>query len=268
MDVSVILVSYNTLDLTRNCLKSLYEKTNGVNFEIFVVDNNSKDGSPEMVEREFPDVKLIRNSENKGFGAANNIAIKNSNAKYVFCLNTDTLLTGNSIKQFFDYMEQNPDVGAAGGQLTDVDGNFVSSVGIFAGTKRLLFSLFGLRYIFPRYYKKKFALVKAVNYEKITEVDSISGANLFLRKNLIDKIGAFDEQFFMYFEETDLCYRIHKAGYKVMFLPESKIIHLEGKSFSPLKMRYHRSSMLRYYKKNVGYLPYLILRFLFFVKPL
>ncbi|MGM9994014.1 MAG: glycosyltransferase family 2 protein [Candidatus Avigastranaerophilus sp.] len=268
MDVSVILVSYNTLDLTRNCLKSLYEKTNGVNFEIFVVDNNSKDGSPEMVEREFPDVKLIRNSENKGFGAANNIAIRKSSAKYILCLNTDTVLTGNSIKQFFDYMEQNPDAGAMGGQLTDINGNPLSSVGFFAGTKRLLFSLFGLRYIFPKYYEEKFALVKAVNYDSITEVDSISGADLFLRKSLIDKIGAFDEQFFMYFEETDLCYRVHKAGYKVIYFPQSRIIHLEGRSFSPSKMQYHRSSMLKYYKKNVGYLPYLILKFLFFVKPL
>ncbi len=219
-----------------------------------------------MIEKEFPDVRLIRNPDNKGFGAANNIAIRLSNAKYVFCLNTDTLLLDNSVKQFFDYMENNPDVGACGGMLLDKNKNPANSIGRFPNTNRLLFSLFGLRFIFPNYYKKHYSLCKIPTFTEETQVNSITGADLFLRKNITDNLGAFDEQFFMYFEETDLCYRIQKSGYKVMCLPQIKIIHLEGKSTNSRKNAYHSSSMLLYYRKNVGIVQFYILKFLLYFR--
>ncbi len=265
MDVSIILVSYNTKDLTRDCLKSVYEKTQGVEFEIFVVDNNSYDGSAEMIEQEFPDVRLIRNSENKGFGAANNIAIRQCNAKYIFCLNTDTVLLNNAVKIFFDFMEnsENSNVGACGGQLFDKDMNANYSVNRFIGTDRILFSMFGLKYLFPKYYKKKYALNILEQYNTITEVDAICGADLFLRKSVIDEVGMFDEDYFMYFEETDLCKRIQQAGYLVMFLPEVKIIHYAGGSTVKKKINInHLKSILLYYKKNVSIFSYMLLKIL------
>ena len=197
MDVSIILVSYNTKDLTRDCLKSVYEKTQGVEFEIFVVDNNSHDGSAEMIEREFPEVRLIRNSENKGFGAANNIAIRQSNAKYIFCLNTDTILLNNAVKIFFDFMEQpeNQNVGVCGGALYDSDNCPTNYGGQFPSILHIL-QKFGLRNIFKK---------KTINYEKdIINVDYITGADIFFRKSVLDLVGLFDENFFIYYEETDL----------------------------------------------------------------
>ena len=119
MDISIIIVNYNTKKLIKNCLKSVFEKTQGINFEVYVVDNNSRDGSCEMIEQDFPQVKLIKNTKNKGFGAANNIAIRESNAKYVFLLNSDTILLNNAIKIFFDFMEkpENQKISCCGGNL-------------------------------------------------------------------------------------------------------------------------------------------------------
>ena len=229
VDVSIILVSYNTKDLTRNCLNSIYEFTKDIEFEVFVVDNNSQDGSAEMIEQEFPQVRLIKNPENKGFGAANNIAIRLSNAKYVFCLNTDTLLLDNSIKKFFDYMEKKTNVAASGGLLYDKDNNPMGCGGHFPSVKEVFWKL-GLKYILKKQYKKMEPVVYSNEQELIESIDFITGADIFFRKKVLDEIGLFDEQFFMYYEETDLCKRIKNAGYDIKIISNIKIIHLESKS--------------------------------------
>ncbi|MGN0014157.1 MAG: glycosyltransferase family 2 protein [Candidatus Gastranaerophilaceae bacterium] len=158
MDVSVILVSYNTKELTRDCLKSLYQYTYDIEFEVFVVDNNSQDGSCEMIEQEFQQVKLIKNPDNKGFGSANNVAIRQSCGKYIFCLNTDTVLLNNSIKQFFDFMEkeENQKVGACGCQLLDKDMKIQHSYGCLPRISRIILTLFGIKQLFPKWYNKKY----------------------------------------------------------------------------------------------------------------
>ncbi len=255
MDVSIILVSYNTKDLTRNCLNSILEKTQEVDFEIFVVDNNSQDGSPEMIEQEFPDVHLIKNSENKGFGAANNIAVKQSKAKYVYLLNTDTILINNSVKAFFDYMEkpENQMVGACGGIMYDKNGNKTY-----------------IEFKFPHIFDSLFANMKKTEQDlsKEKEVDWMGGSNLFLRKSCLDKVGLFDEKFFMYFEETDLCKRIKENGFKVFFIPYSSIIHFEGSSFEAnntinfSKARIFAQSKCYYFKKHHGLLSVFIIKFI------
>ena len=252
MDVSVILVSYNTKDLTRNCLNSIYEKTKDIEFEVFVVDNNSHDGSPEMVEQEFPQVKLIRNLDNKGFGAANNIAIKQSNAKYIFCLNTDTLLLDNSIKTFFDYMEkeENKKVGACGGYLSN-NNEYCISYGSLPSFKEILCRFFKLNYIcYPDN-----------SIEKSFPVGYISGADIFLRKNLLEEIGSFDEDFFMYYEDTDLCARILKNNYNNIILPYVNIIHLESKSTknNNKKITMMKKSEKLYHKKHSNILLQLLI---------
>ena len=229
VDVSIILVSYNTEALTRECLLSLVEKTSGVNYDIWVVDNNSSDNSCEMIKNEFPQVHLIENKENKGFGAANNQAIKLSDAKYIFLLNTDTLLINNAIKILYEYMESNPEIGACGGNLYDANGKHVHSYGHYKTFTSKMVKTFKLGAFYPK--------ERTINEDKgenegdlFKEVDIIVGADLMLRKSVLDEVGIFDEDFFLYDEETELQFRIKQAGHKIMLNPNSKIAHLEGKS--------------------------------------
>lgn len=231
MDVSIILVNYNTKELLRNCLNSIFEKTRDIEFEVFVVDNASSDASCEVVEKEFQQVKLIKNTENLGFGKANNIAIRQSSAKYVFLLNSDTILINNAVKTFFDFMEkdENKRVAACAGDLFDERMNKQTSFGNFPSLTEIFFRL-GLKYLFREYYENNLTLIRKNNSDLPHEIDYASGADLFLRKSVIDKVGAFDENFFMYYEDSDLCFRIKKAGYSIKILPDAKIIHLESKS--------------------------------------
>jgi len=258
MDVSVILVSYNTKDLTRTCLNSIYKYTKGIEFEVFVVDNNSQDGSADMIEQEFPKVHLIKNPDNKGFGAANNIAIKQSNAKYVFCLNTDTLLLDNSVKKFYDFMEQNQNVGACGGQLLNADGNLAISCGKFPNLADLIFRTFKLNNILPNLYNNRISTFTLRSFNNISPVDYITGADLFIRKSILDKVGIFDEEFFMYYEDTDLCKRIKNSGNKLVIIPDIKIVHHESKSTSDniKKIKMSKKSEILYFKKHSGKILY------------
>lgn len=227
MQVSIILVSYNTKDLIRDCLKSVYEKTTDLDFDVYVVDNNSYDGSPEMIEQEFPQVKLVRNSENKGFGAANNIAIRQSDAKYVFCLNTDTILINNAVKLMYDYMENNPQVGACGGNLYHADMSPAYGGYDLHNVWNCSTIFWFSKFIFKKKYEPK-------EVKKEKEIGFVTGADLFMRKSALDKSGLFDENIFMYSEDVDLCKRISDLGYKITVIPEPKIIHLEGVSRTTL----------------------------------
>ena len=229
MDVSIIFVNYKTKDFTINAIKSVIEKTQGIDFEIFVVDNNSQDGSIEAIEQNFPNINIIKNTTNKGFGAANNIAIKQAKGKYIFCLNTDTLLINNAIKIMFEFMEkiENQNVGVCGGYLYDSNSNPAAAGGHFPNIVDLLYKFKFL----PKSLYLKYGMSLTSNYlEKIEKIDHIIGADIFFRKSVLDEIGLFDVKYFMYLEETDLCFRIKKAGYNVKFVKDAKIIHVEGKS--------------------------------------
>ena len=225
-DVSIIFVNYKTKDLTINAIKSVIEKTENVTYEVFVVDNNSQDGSIEAIEKVFPNINVIKNSINAGFGTANNIAIRQAQGKYILCLNTDTLLINNAIKVMFDFMEkeENQNVGVCGGVLYTKDMKQTMSYCVFPNLINSNAFHWLLGYLFPNIKNKKI--------NTITEVDVVSGADIFFRKSVLDKIGIFDERFFMYFEEIDLCKRIKDCGFSIKINPEAKIIHLEGKSTS------------------------------------
>ncbi len=230
-DVSIILVSYNTKDLTVNAIKSIYEKTNNLEFEIFLVDNNSHDGTCEEVETQFKDVKIIRNEKNLGFGVANNLAIEKSDAKYIFLLNTDTKLLNNAIEILFDFMEkeENKNIAVCGGNLYNRDNLPAFSHGVFLTPFAKFIKTFGLKYLFKKELKKLKADTTNKN-EELKSVEFICGADLFLRKSVLDKLGSFDPIFFLYYEETELQYRIRNAGYEVFIVPEAKIAHLESSS--------------------------------------
>lgn len=256
MDVSIIFVNYKTKDMTINAIKSVIEKTEGIEYEIFVVDNNSQDNSIEAIEQTFPNINIIKNSVNAGFGAANNLAIKHARGKYVFCLNTDTLLINNAIKIMFDFMEkeENKKVGVCGGYLVDSENKPAMCGGHFPSIKDTIFKT-GLRKIFPNYYKN-FSIVLYSNDSKYIEnIEYIIGADIFFRKSVLDEVGAFDEQFFMYSEESDLCKRIKNTGYDVKFVENARIMHLEqGSTKNKIVSRKRaKNSEFKYYKKHKKY---------------
>ena len=261
-DVSIILVNYNTKEITTDCIRSIFQNTKGIKFEIIVVDNNSSDGSVEYLKREFNGkIKLVESDVNLGFGGGANIGIKESTGKYVLLLNTDTVILDNTIKNMFDFMEEeeNKDVAVIGVVLIDENGNALQSYGEF-----LPFKVGINEFIFKAFLPKKLnrAILKNEKVEefktglfqnkRFVEVDYIIGADMFIRKDVIDEVGVFDERFFMYFEEADLQLRMKKRGYKIGLIKDGTIIHLESKSFkvSNNKRTMKMVSFLRYLRKN------------------
>ena len=253
MDVSIIIVNYNTKELLLNCLSSVIKETKNINYEIIVVDNNSCDNSVNKIRENFPQVKIIQLSDNIGFGRANNQGIKIANGKYIFCLNPDTLLISNAVKILFDFLEQNQNAGAVGGNLFDKNMKPAYSFGYGDD----IISLFFRKTILKWVYRSEFKRIK--NYEKnrdktkIQEVNNVTGADLMIRKSVLDEVGCFNENFFMYFEETELETRIRRAGYKIFFVPESKIIHLEDKyRNNKHSSKYFYESFIEYYRICYG----------------
>jgi len=225
VDLSVIIVNWNTKNLLLNCLDSVFKTIKEISFEIWVVDNGSTDGSVEAVKSKFPSVKIIKNKKNLGFAKANNQALKQISGRYAVLLNTDTILTDGALEKIFFFMEDNPEVGICGGQLLNEDG---SKQRCFGNVPTLITDLLSkslLEILFPkRYFSKR------QKYEIPTEVESITGACMVVRKKAIDEIGLLDEKFFLYYEETDWCYRMRQKGWKVFYHPQAYIYHLRGKS--------------------------------------
>lgn len=257
MQVSVIIVSYNTKKYTAACIESLYKYVKDVLFEIIIVDNASKDGSVEMIRSRFPDVYLIENSDNLGFGKANNLGISKSSGKYVFLLNSDTYLISNAVKDFYTYMEEHERVACCGGNLTDESGEDQISFGNFPSLTEIIFQ-FGLKALNRRYYQRHLATA-VKNYDSYEKtVDYVSGADMFIRKSVLNIVGGFDEDFFLYYEETELSFRFSKHGYTSVLLPWVSIVHLEGGSQSSVgdfnfkKISLFARSRTLFYKKRYG----------------
>ena len=248
MDVSVIIVSYNTRELLRDCLASVRENTEGLDYEVIVVDNASGDGSPKMVEKEFGWVRLLALSENIGFGRANNEGIKIARGRNVFFLNPDTLLLNNAIKILCDFLDEHEDVGICGGNLYTKEMTPVHSYMMYFPSLQGEFNdmLFGT--IFRRKYGKD---LEFNHGDKPVEVAYITGADMMVKKAVLDEAGVFDPDFFMYFEETELTWRIRQTGCRVMNLPSAKIVHLEGQSVSLKERReqMYLSSRRLYFRK-------------------
>lgn len=266
LDVSIIIVNYNTKDLTRNCLKSVFEQTKDISFEVIVSDNGSTDGSLEMIKSEFPQVVLIENNENLGFGAANNRGLKIAKGKYIFYLNSDTVLLNNAVKIFFDYWENSPEkekIGALGGVLQDEKGNLIHSGGEFPKYKSICKERFSeLVHSYTKYLLIKLHLDmiyqflrKEIKNERIVSgvVDYVTGADLFM---LNDRFAKFDERFVLYYEETDLQKNLYnQTGKKSFLIDEPKIIHLLHKGriekikFETFSTFHNKVSSVLYFKK-------------------
>ena len=227
MDVSVIIVNYNTKELTSQCIDSIYEKSSGFTFEVILVDNASKDGSKEHFEGDSR-ITYVYSNDNLGFGRANNLGLERAKGRNILFLNPDTLLVNNAIKILSDYIDTHSDVGACGGNLfNETMAPTISYKRIFPGLLEEFNNLF-LHIPEKLWYYKTWSHNST---NRVLSVANISGADLMIRKEILDCVGAFSPDFFMYYEETDLCFRVHRAGYKLVSVPQAQIQHLEGKSF-------------------------------------
>lgn len=226
-NVSIIIVSYNTRELLYSCLVSLFENTKNIDFEVIVIDNGSSDQSIEMVKRFFPGVNVIVLGENIGFGRANNEGIRMAQGRNVFLLNPDTVLLNNAVKILSDFLDQNPKVAVCGGNLyTGSQEPAHSYLMYLPALYSEIDQLFNGQLSKWRYKSN----VSFNNSNSPLKVGYVTGADMMIRKSVLCEIGSFDPDFFMYFEESELTYRICKAGYDVMSVPDARIIHLEGQS--------------------------------------
>lgn len=254
IDLSIIIVNYNVQELLKRCLESIFEYERDSRFEVIVVDNNSTDGSEEMLRKNFPQVRLIENPRNLGFSRGCNQGIRESRGKYVMLLNPDTELTPGGLKSMIDFMDSRPEIGVCGPRMTDPAGNrqfscrsFPSYLTAISSHQSLLNRLFPHNPLSRRY------LLKGQDWSQEREVDWVSGSSLLTRREVLDRIGLLDEKFFMYVEDVDFCYRARKAGFLVYYFPQVEIIHHIGKSTKKrileMKVEHHRS-MYYFFRKH------------------
>ena len=220
MDVSIIIVNYKTCKLVIDCIQSIFRNTKCVKFEIIVVDNNSEDGSVEIFIRLFPEIKVISLKENIGFGKANNVGVKEAQGRYIFFLNSDTILLNDAVSILVAYLEKHKSVGLCGGQLFDGTNKPTVSYMKYPNIIYFLSLLFK-----GNVSNRKLPILSEGNIPYY-----ISGADMMLRNSFIDKYGAFDPDFFMYYEDAELSYRVQKLGFGVHFVPKARIIHLQDQS--------------------------------------
>lgn len=263
MDVSIIFVNYNTCKFTINAIDSVYKYTTKLNFEIIVVDNNSTDNSVYEIKDKFPNVTIVKNDKNIGFGRANNIGMQIAKGKYFFLLNTDTYLLNNAIQIFYNFMENpsNKDVAIVGGELCIPNGDWNVSFGSFPNFQTFVKGSFWRHFYNKSFYINSKFIPVVTHNENPYLVDYVSGANFFVRKEIIESVGKFRDCFFMYFEETELTFRIKQKilNAKVYLIPKAKIVHIgQGSSLESVKslkfkLRYLKSKAL-YFKFQNGVL--------------
>jgi len=241
-DVSVLIVSFNTCETLRHCLQTLRETSRDVRYETIVIDNASRDGSADMVAKEFPEVTLIRSTENLGFAAANNRGFDIARGHYIALLNSDAFLSPKALRTALDYLQQHPRAALVGARLTGSHGEWQPSARMIPNLWDHLFTLSGLSAKYPQ--SRLFGRIDRTwaNPDADAKVDWVPGAFSLIRRSVLDKIGLFDERFFLYYEEVDLCLRIQKAGYEVWYLPEIVVIHLGGESSKTLTLEKHSLS--------------------------
>jgi len=224
-DVSVVIVNWNTSDLLGRCLASLEPERRSMGSDVIVVDNGSTDGSRDLVQHEYPDVRLIANSDNRGYSVANNQGIAASFGRYVFLLNSDTEVEAGSLRALVDYGDAHTGVGIMGARLLNSDGSLQPSGGRFPTPLSTTLSLLGVDRLIrrPRYGTRR-------DYSKPTAVDEVSGAAMMVRREVIEQVGPLDESFVWGYEDVDLCRRAHRAGWQVHYVPAAVVRHEWGAS--------------------------------------
>ena len=254
MDLSIVIVNYNTEKLTLECIASVYKSHLPYTFEIFVVDNHSSDNSVEAIKKHYPKVKLIENQENVGFSKANNQAITQAQGRYILLLNSDTIVKENTLAAMTQYMDNHMDVGAAGCEVVLSTGELDQACHRgFPTPQASFYYMSGLAKKYPNSPKYNSYHKSYLNMKEIHEIDCLVGAFMLVRKEAIDQVGMLDEEFFMYGEDIDWCYRIKEAGWGIIYNPTVSIIHYKGASSrkKPFKIVYefHRAMYL-FHKKH------------------
>ncbi len=283
IDLSVVIVNYNVREFLNQALRSVERAAAGLTVEVFVVDNNSVDGSVEMVRRGFPDVHLIANEQNVGFGAANNQAIRQARGRYVLILNPDTIVQEDTFSTLVRFMDEHPEAGAVGCKILNPDGSFaLESRRAFPTPRVAFFRMVGLSRLFPQSRRFGCYNLTYLPIDEVTEVDALSGSCMLVRHEALYSglggaedgsdaaretippppstlsngtgAGLLDESYFMYGEDLDWCYRLQQAGWKIFYTPETQIIHYKGESTKKGELRYVRlfyGAMLRFAEKHL-----------------
>ena len=256
MELSVIIVSFNVREYLAEAVRAVIAASESVDSEIVVVDNCSSDGSPEMVTRNFKNVRVIRNARNEGFAAACNRGIIASSGKYVLILNPDTVVEPDAVSAALGFMKQHPEAGAAGARMVNGDGSFLpESKRGFPSPVASLFRFTGMGKIFPHSSFFNAYYLGHMPDNKTCRADILTGAFMMIRREALDKTGLFDTSFFMYGEDIDLSWRLVRAGYSNFYVAESRIIHFKGKSTAGNEIQSIRNfyeAMLIFSRKHLG----------------
>jgi len=238
-DISIVIVNYNVKYFLEQCLHSVEKASGNIMTEVFVVDNDSVDGSCAMIREKFPAIRLIGNNQNLGFSKANNQAIRMATGRYILMLNPDTVIEEDTLEKCLVYMDNHPDIGGLGVKMIDGKGNFLPESKRSLPTPRVAFyKIFGLSRLFPR--SRIFARYHLgyLDEDEVHDIEILPGAFMMIRKTALDKIGLLDEGFFMYGEDIDISYRLTRSGYRNVYFPETRIIHYKGESTKKGSMNY------------------------------
>ncbi|MBU0952213.1 MAG: glycosyltransferase family 2 protein [Elusimicrobia bacterium] len=252
-DISINIVNYNNIQFLQNCIKSIYENTKKINFSILIIDNFSSDNSIELIEKTFPTIKIIRNNKNIGFAKAQNTGFDKVDSRYILILNPDTLILDNSIEKMVLFLDRNPEAGIVGPIILNPDKSNQCTGITYPNNVNLLSETLFLDRFFPNNrifgkHKKTFE-----PYRDTKQVDYLQGSCLMIRKKVIEEIGIFDEDFFMYFEETDFCYRAKRKGWSITRLGDCSIIHFGGGEtgyYDEFRLLQYTRSLILFYKKH------------------
>lgn len=254
-DLSIIIVNYRTYELTKQAIESVINHENPFNYDIYVVDNASLDGSLNKLQEDFVHndfVKFIQNTENRGFAHANNLAISQSSSEYVLLLNSDTQIKGDCLSECLNYLESEVEIGVLGCKILLPDGTLDKACKrSFPDVSVSFYRMTGLSFLFPK--SKRFGKYNLMYLDenKTHEVDSLSGAFMMVKRRVIDEVGLLDEDFFMYGEDIDWCYRIKEAGFKVVYYGEEEITHYKGGSGRQSQVLYEfYNAMHLFYDKH------------------
>lgn len=259
MDVSVIIVNWNTAQVTCDCLESVYQQTTGVEFEAIVIDNASSDDSIAMFKESFPQVILIENSDNRGFAAANNQGMAIARGRYILLLNSDTVVLENAIEKTVRFADSRSDAAVIGCRVLNPDRSLQPTCFMYPSVLNMVLSSSYLYKVFPN--SKFFGRERMSWWDRndVRDVEVVTGCFMLVRREAMQQVGMMDERFFMYGEEADWCYRFKQSGWRVIFMPDAQIIHLGGASSNQIKpaMKMQLSAgLLQFVKKQKGFLSY------------
>jgi GT2 family glycosyltransferase len=255
VDVSIIIVNWNTRELLQGCLRSIYKQTRDINYEIIVVDNASTEGSVEMVKKKFPQVILVENSQNLGFARANNIGIRSSKGRYICLINSDVIVLDDCIKNLMSFMDEHPATGMIGPRILNPDRTFQPSCRHLPTIWNNLCQSLGLNHLFPKSPFFSYWIMDYWNHDSVRSVDALSGCFWMVRRKSLNEVGLLDEDFFIYGEDLDWCRRSHQVGWDIVFYPMAEAIHIGAASSNNTPIRFYlemQKADLQYWRKHHG----------------